>query len=76
MRVSYGALAGMKVWADGKELAVEVTMNPKVEEAVAQETIRRYNRFLEDVTGYSAKERASRLRKAATKGATKGEGKE
>jgi hypothetical protein len=64
---SWGALAALKVWKDGKELAVEMTMNPKVEPAIASETIRRYNLFLQDVTGYSAKERASRLRKSAAK---------
>ncbi len=38
-------------------------MDPKVPEEVARETIARYNRFLEDVTGYTSKERARRLRK-------------
>ncbi len=41
-------------------------MNPKVTEEVARETIARYNRFLEETTGYSSKERAKRLRKSAT----------
>ncbi len=41
-------------------------MNPKVPEEVARETIARYNRFLEEATGFSAKERAKRLRKSAT----------
>ncbi|MGA8664426.1 MAG: DUF5611 family protein [Thermoplasmata archaeon] len=63
---SWGALSRLVVRADGKELAVEVTMNPKVPEEVARETIARYNRFLEEATGFSAKERAKRLRKSAT----------
>lgn len=62
---SYGAIAHLKVWADGRELAVDVTMNPKVDPPVAAETIRRYNRFLEETTGYSSKERARRLKKSA-----------
>lgn len=61
----WGAIAELKARAAGKELEVEVTMNTKVEETVAAETIRRYNQFLESVTGYSAKERARRLKKAA-----------
>ena len=61
----FGALARLTVRAAGKELAVEVAMNPAVAPEIQAETIRRYNRFLEAVTGYSAKERASRLRKAA-----------
>ena len=34
-------------------------------EAVARESIARYNRFLEEASGYTAKERARRLRKTA-----------
>ncbi|MCI4336330.1 MAG: DUF5611 family protein [Thermoplasmata archaeon] len=62
----YGALARLKAWPEKKELAIEVTMDPKVEVEVAGETVRRYNRFLEDATGFSAKERAKRLRKSAS----------
>jgi hypothetical protein len=67
----FGAIASLTVWAEGKELAVEVVMDPKVETSVAAETIQRYNRFLEEATGYSSKERASRLRKSAGKGSEK-----
>lgn len=62
----WGAIERLAAQADGRELAVELTMNPKVPEAVAAETIARYNRFLEEATGYAAKERARRLRKSAT----------
>ena len=65
---SFGAIETLRVWGEGKELAVDVRMNPKVDNAIAAETIGRYNRFLEAVTGYTAKERASKLRKAAGKG--------
>ena len=61
----YGAIVRLTAQADGKELKIEVAMDPKVDAAVAQETIRRYNRFLEEATGYTSKERAKRLRKAA-----------
>jgi len=63
---AFGAVTRLRTWVDGRELAVDVTMNPKVPEAVAAETIRRYNQFLEAATGFSAKERAKRLRKSAT----------
>ena len=69
VRTTWGALATLKVWPEGKELAVELTMNPQVDAATQAETIRRYNEFLHEATGYSAKERASRLRKSATKSA-------
>jgi hypothetical protein len=62
---TYGAIARLAVRANGRELGVELTMNPKVPEDVARETITRYNRFLEDATGFSSKERARRLRKSA-----------
>jgi hypothetical protein len=62
----WGAIERLDVRADGRDLAVELTMNPKVPEEVASETIARYNRFLEAATGYSAKERARRLRKSAS----------
>ena len=63
---SWGAITRIAARADGKELTVDITMNPKVTEAVARETIARYNRFLEETTGFSSKERAKRLRKSAT----------
>jgi len=65
VEASFGAIEHLSVRPDGRALAVEVRTNPRVDEAVARETIARYNRFLEEVTGYSAKERARRLRKSA-----------
>ncbi|HUJ77753.1 MAG TPA: DUF5611 family protein [Thermoplasmata archaeon] len=62
---AFGAIVRIAARADRKELAVEVTMNPKVADDVARETIARYNRFLESATGYSSKERAKRLKKSA-----------
>jgi hypothetical protein len=63
---SYGAIARLTIRPEGRELVIDVTMNPKVPNDVASETIARYNRFLEGVTGFSAKERAKRLRKSAS----------
>ena len=62
---SYGALSRLTVRPSGKELHVETVMEPKVAPEVAAETVRRYNRFLEAATGFTAKERAKRLRKSA-----------
>ena len=62
---SYGAISRLSVRPAGRELSVDLTMNPKVPEEVARETIRRYNQFLEAATGYSSKERAKRMRKSA-----------
>lgn len=66
LTASFGALERLGVRPQGRELSVDVRMNPKVPEAVARETIARYNRFLEEATGYSAKERAKRMRKSAS----------
>jgi len=62
---SFGALRRLVVQPVGKELGVETTMDAKVPDEVARDTIARYNRFLEAATGYSSKERAKRLRKSA-----------
>lgn len=61
----WGAIVRLSAWADGKDLLVDVTMNPKVPEEVARETIARYNHFLEEACGYSSKERAKRLKKSS-----------
>ena len=65
VRAAYGAIQSLVARPAGRALAIDVTMNPKVDDAVARETIARYNRFLEELTGYNAKERARRLRKSA-----------
>jgi hypothetical protein len=61
----WGAIVRLTVRSAGKELEVDLTMNPKVELAVAAETVQRYNAFLAEATGFTAKERAKRLRKSA-----------
>jgi hypothetical protein len=60
---SWGAIVRIAARAEGRDLLVDVTMNPKVPEEIARETIARYNRFLEEASGYSSKERAKRLKK-------------
>ncbi len=60
-----GAISRLVVRGQDRALVVDVTMNAKVPEDVARDTIGRYNRFLEETTGYSSKERARRLRKSA-----------
>ena len=65
---SFGAISRLSTRPSGRELSVDLTMNPKVPEDVARETIRRYNQFLEAATGFSAKERAKRMRKSPGEG--------
>ena len=66
VRVNFGALEELTARVSGKELEIGTRMNPKVPPETAAETVRRYNRFLEEATGYSSKERAKRLRKSVT----------
>jgi hypothetical protein len=61
----WGAIERLSARGERRELVIDLTMNPKVPAEVARETIARYNRFLEQATGYSSKERARRLRKSA-----------
>ncbi|MGC2288444.1 MAG: DUF5611 family protein [Thermoplasmata archaeon] len=68
----YGAIDSLTARPGKGELLVELRMNPKVPNDVAAETVRRYNRFLETMTGYTSKERAKKAQKAAKAGAPAG----
>jgi hypothetical protein len=68
----YGAIDSLSAKPGKGELLVELKMNPSVPNDVAAETIRRYNRFLETLTGYTAKERSKRAQKAAKAGTPAG----
>lgn len=61
---SYGALERIECWIDGKQLCVETRSRKDVSDQVASDTIARYNRFLERVTGYSSKERRKKAMKS------------
>ncbi len=65
--VSFGAIEELKLKLDGKKLLAETRTNPKAPEDVAVETIKRYNRFLHELTGYSAKERQKLMKKEVEK---------
>ncbi len=66
--VSFGAIERLTAWTDGKQLFVDMAMQPGVPDDVATDTISRNNRFLEAATGYTAKERAKKAQEAAKKG--------
>ena len=66
-RASFGALKSISVWTDGKDLIVDTEMDASVADDVALETIRRFNTFLQDTTGYTSKERKKRAEKEAKK---------
>lgn len=67
----FGAIDSLTVRPGKGEILVELQMNSAVPNDLAADTIRRYNRFLEALTGYTAKERAKKAQQAA-KAAAKG----
>ncbi len=66
---SYGAMKKIAVRYDGKKLWVETETDPSASDNIALDTIRTYNRFLEEATGYTAKERKKLANKMAKEGA-------
>lgn len=66
--VRHGAIQEMKVWVEGNQLHVDMTMDAGVDDATAADTIRAHNAFLARATGFNAKQRRSRLQKRAKEG--------
>jgi len=65
---SFGSLARIEIYLkDKRTLVVSTTPKETYSKEEALETLRRYNRFLDVVTGYTAKERAERLKKSVLK---------
>ncbi len=58
----------MSVWFDGKTLYVDTNMERDVDTETAAATIRAYNTFLEQATGFTAKQRRQRIQKKAKEG--------
>ncbi len=61
--VRYRAIEELRLWIDGKILKAESRTNPDVDDVTALETLRTYNRFLDELTGYTAKERKKHMMK-------------
>jgi hypothetical protein len=62
--VYYGALQPLTTWLEGNNvLCIETTMKKDVSDDEINETIRRYNKFLESATGFNSKERVKRSKK-------------
>jgi len=51
-------------WLDGKALAFESNQPTTIDDATATQVVRARNRFLEAATGFNAKERVKRAKKA------------
>jgi len=68
LTIKFGALQPLTTWLKDKNLlCVDSTMNKDVSEDEINDTIRKYNQFLEAATGFNAKERVKRAKKKANK---------
>lgn len=61
--VKFGAIEELRLWIENKKLYAESKTNPKVSDEIAFKTLKTYNKFLEELTGYTAKERQKLLKK-------------
>lgn len=61
--LSYGAFSRLTVWLDNKKLCVDTESNREAKDEMVLETNKRYRVFLEEATGYSAKERLAKAKK-------------
>lgn len=64
--VTYGALRRLEVWcgAGGKTLVVDTEANKDVDDDTIIDTNRRFRNYLQQVTGFTAKERAKKAQQA------------
>ncbi|WP_292517303.1 DUF5611 family protein [Methanoculleus sp.] len=64
--VTYGALRRLEVWcgAGGKTLIVDTEANKDADDETIIDTNRRFRNYLQQVTGYTAKERAKKAQQA------------
>ena len=67
MVVSYGAMKELKTWVQDKKLHVETSSDPSIkDDKLILDTNKRFRDFLEEATGYTAKERLKMAKKAVS----------
>ena len=62
-KISYGAFKNLTVSINNKKLCVETESNKDVLDEQILDTNKRYRDFLEEATGFTAKERLKRAKK-------------
>jgi len=64
--ITYGALLRLEVWSGsgGKTLVVDTEANKSADDETIIDTNRRFRNYLQQVTGYTAKERAKKAQQA------------
>jgi hypothetical protein len=65
--LSYGALNNIVVWVENKKLFVTTESALGIADDVVLDTNKRYRDFLENATGYNAKQRLKMAKKEVTK---------
>jgi hypothetical protein len=68
--ITFGALSRLEAWpgAGGKTVVVNTVSRKDASEAEILDTNKRFRVFLEKITGFTAKERVKRAKKAVEKG--------
>lgn len=66
--LGYGALKSICVWIEEKRLNVTTESAPGASDELILETNKRYRRFLEKATGYTAKQRLQMAKKEVSQG--------
>ncbi len=65
----YGAMTHLEAkMKDKSNITINTTTDTKADVEMAADTIKQYNAFLEKVTGFTSKERRTRLQKKAKEG--------
>lgn len=65
--MSYGSLKKISVQIKDKKLLVDTESSPDVDPAMAGDTIKRFNQFLGNATGYTSKQRRKKMTDAVKK---------
>ncbi len=63
LTLSYGAFSRLAIWVDKMKMCVDSESGKGADDDVILDTNRRYRVFLEEATGYTAKERLARAKK-------------
>lgn len=64
LTISYGAFSRLILSIENKKLRVDTESNKEVKDDIILDTNKRYRVFLEEATGYTAKERLKMAKKA------------
>lgn len=63
LTLGYGAFSRLTVWIDKKKMAVDTESGKGISDEIILDTNKRYRVFLEEATGYTAKERLAKAKK-------------